>query len=582
MAASAQRKRLLSAVVGTDQDFEFYPTTDQIIAAINHDMASSFKRGNTFPMVSENGPSLLDIGAGDGETLLKLKASKRYAIEKSIPLLDAMPPNISVIGTNFDEQQLIDKEVDVIFCNPPYSEFESWASKIIREGHARLIYLVIPDRWEKSKEIVNALNDRLPKWSDPSSLPKFMLDRYEVRKKVSVLGAFDFLSGDRTARAKVELVRVELSRGAVDPFKLWFESTIEISRNADLSAPSFKSKDQLAENLKTELVKGRDLIEILEQTYQRDMQSLGDTYRQLENISRQLLEELGVKQSDVLSGLQSKIKGLKNLYWTALFENLTKITDRLTHASRKSVLDTLMRSTSVDFSASNAYPIVRWSILESNRFLDSQLITLFERMSNAASVIVYSSNAKTWGADAWRYGRQLPDDLDYYSLDYRFVLDRVGGLARGDHYDRERKGNLSDSAFILLNDIRTVASNLGFERIDTSSIRSTPWTSQNRAFQCKNLRTGDTELLFDVRVFENQNMHLRFSPKFMLALNAEFGRLKGWLKCKTQAAAELNSSLSDISECWNTNAKLGLPDPGVLLIEATAPSILGGLSQREN
>ena len=117
MAASAQRKRLLSAVVGTDQDFEFYPTTDQIIAAINHDMASSFKRGNTLPRISENGPSLLDIGAGDGETLLKLKASKRYAIEKSIPLLDAMPPNISVIGTNFDEQQLIDKEVDVIRAN---------------------------------------------------------------------------------------------------------------------------------------------------------------------------------------------------------------------------------------------------------------------------------------------------------------------------------------------------------------------------------------------------------------------------------------------------------------------------------
>ena len=49
MTASAQRKRLLSAVVGTDQDFEFYPTTDQIIAAINHDMGCFFKQRREFP-----------------------------------------------------------------------------------------------------------------------------------------------------------------------------------------------------------------------------------------------------------------------------------------------------------------------------------------------------------------------------------------------------------------------------------------------------------------------------------------------------------------------------------------------------
>ena len=283
MTASAQRKRLLSAVVGTDQDFEFYPTTDQIIAAINHDMGCFFKQRREFPRVSENGPSILDIGAGDGETLLKLKASKRYAIEKSVPLLDAMPQNISVIGTVFEAQQLIDKQVDVIFCNPPYSQFEQWASKIIREARSRIIYLVVPGRWKKSQEITSALNDRLPKWG--SELSRLMLDR-GYSKSVSTLGEYDFLTADRAARAKVELVRIQLGRGAADPFELWFNSTIEISRNTDLSATSSSySKDQLAENLKTELVKGRDLIDILEQTYERDMQSLGDTYRQLENIS---------------------------------------------------------------------------------------------------------------------------------------------------------------------------------------------------------------------------------------------------------------------------------------------------------
>jgi hypothetical protein len=46
-----------------------------------------------------------------------------------------------------------------IFCNPPYSEYEEWVSKILNEASG-VVYLVIPDRWVNSAKIQEALKYR--------------------------------------------------------------------------------------------------------------------------------------------------------------------------------------------------------------------------------------------------------------------------------------------------------------------------------------------------------------------------------------------------------------------------------------
>lgn len=50
---------------------------------------------------------------------------------------------------------------------------------------------------------------------------------------------------------------------------------------------------------------------------------------------------------------------------------------------------------------------------------------------------------------------------------------------------------------------------------------------------------ADSEQLIEVRAFENGNMHVRLGQDFALALNVEYGRLKGWLKNGAAAAEEL-------------------------------------------
>jgi hypothetical protein len=105
-----------------DQDFEWYPTTQRMIDAVA-------KR------ITDRNVSLLDIGAGDGRVLLSLgkhcQAESLYAIEKSPILVQSQPDNVVPVGTDLFEQNLACLPVDYIFCNPPYSQYETWATAII-------------------------------------------------------------------------------------------------------------------------------------------------------------------------------------------------------------------------------------------------------------------------------------------------------------------------------------------------------------------------------------------------------------------------------------------------------------------
>lgn len=109
--------------------------------------------------------SILDIGCGNGGFFEKLdktdffksdsygqknfnsklhKHYTKYGIEKSMILAEQLPDSVILLGSDFNTNTLIDKKVDCIFCNPPYSEYELWAEKIILEGNAEKIVLVIP------------------------------------------------------------------------------------------------------------------------------------------------------------------------------------------------------------------------------------------------------------------------------------------------------------------------------------------------------------------------------------------------------------------------------------------------------
>jgi len=159
----------IRALKQNDEDHEFYPSTDEIIQKVVVDLIALMEEYHGYS--ANKIKSILDIGAGDGRVLKAIQKGMRerdhhnpeldlYAIEKAIYHLSNMPKDITVIGTDFEQQALADKLVGAIFCNPPYSEFDEWVLKIVREACTRYIYFVIPRRWRDNIDIKRALEIR--------------------------------------------------------------------------------------------------------------------------------------------------------------------------------------------------------------------------------------------------------------------------------------------------------------------------------------------------------------------------------------------------------------------------------------
>lgn len=558
---------LIEKLKDNGQDHEFYPTTNEILAVLVRDLKRYEHTGNRrYDRVGKG--SFLDIGAGNGKVLEYLrrereKEEKRdrdslphefYAIEKSPILCGQLPESVYVIGTAFEEQSLLSKDVDVIFSNPPYSVFQDWTVKIIRESAASLVYLVIPERWEKSEEIKAALKFR--------------------DAKVKNLGSFDFLeSEDRTARAKVHLLRVAIPVRKNDAFEAFFEEQFADMRARWKARPVDEEGAPVERGRKesfASLVVGANYPEAMVGLYQAEMQKIQRNYQAVASLDVELMREFAISPESICERLKKRLADLRLVYWEELFSKLDTITNRLTQGSRKTLLSTLQKHVHVDFTVSNIQVVVVWAIRNANRFIDSQLLEVYQNMVDSCNVRGYKSNQRTFEKNGWRY-HQERDGWTHYVLDYRIVCQSVGGICRS-QWSSKWHNNLEERAFVFLQDLLTVANNLGF-LCDTSpapylEAGACEWRSNEGVRFTYRDGKGREGELFHARAFQNQNLHLKLNKKFILALNVEHGRLKGWLRDKAEAVNELQDK--EAGQFFGCSQKL-LPDSGFARLGAPAP-----------
>ncbi len=547
---------VLERVRESGQDFEWYPTTREMLEVVAKDIAIEFKADYDDKVRSF---SVLDIGAGNGSALqilseLTNNLGQKYAIEKSKILVDSLPSDVFVVGTDFHQQTLIDKQVDVVFCNPPYSEYDEWMRKIVTEANCRLVYLVVPQRWKDNAEIVSMINRRCdlkesagPLFEDDDNVDQPWRKRYYG--ECEVLASMDFEDSEfRKARAVVDIVKIKFKdmgfrqemKLDVNPFDLWFESTFKI--NAD-KPREVRERGHDAQSLH-ELVKGQNVIERLEALYLDDFARLLGTYRDLEKMDANLFRELGVDLAQVKGGLRSKIAGLKNLYWSELFANFDAITNRLTSKSRKALLDKLTAHTSIDFTADNAYAIVVWAIKNANAYFDEQLKDVYLQVSAKECMVNFKSNHRIV-TDEWRYTRS---EWTHYTLEYRLIMNRWRCFDSSGYEKYDYPNGLYRDTHEILNDLCTIAKNLGFDVVTNSlDLQWTPG-SVNEFY------LADGSLFMDVRAFKKGTVHVRCDQAFMRRFNIEAARLNGWVKSPKEAAEE--TGIEGAAELYGTNFKL--------------------------
>ena len=549
-ASRKKRTNQLVRLIKTDnEDFEWYPTTQENIDAIRKDILKAID-----PYERDNGAihlSFMDIGAGDGRVLSQLTSGQKFAIEKASSLVDAMDTDIFVIGSDVFGCTLLDKAVDVIFCNPPYKSYEAFAKKIITEANCAVIYLIMPYRWKDSLDIKHALSVR------------------KCEDEVEVIGHFDFYNADRQARAKVDIVKIEL--GSLhrhrqvyrnDPFDIWFEENFPL--NAPKTAASEwvarkNKEEELRESFAGEITKKRGVIPVLAEMYQSDLAKLMETYKCICDIPYELIKELDISTNNVKAALKLKIQSLKDVYWRKLFDELNSITDKLISDTREKILTKLTSSTSVDFTVENASNVVIWAIKQSNKYFDEQILTIFERMTESANIELYKSNQRTIAHDGWRYTKWDIERFGEYKLDYRIVLHKVGGYCEPDYNCR----GLSRSAVNLVDDLCVIARHLGFD-VNATPASARDWQpGKPHTFSYINA-DGKECVLLEVRAFKKGNIHIKLDQRFIQKLNVVHGRLKGWVKSAAEAAKEMDIPIDVAEDAFAVTMRLGANHPLLL------------------
>ena len=254
--------------------------------------------------------------------------------------------------------------------------------------------------------------------------------------------------------------------------------------------------------------------------------------------------------------------GLKRKYWKILFDELDTVTQRLATKQRKHFLDSISKKVGVDFTENNIYAILIWVSQNANEFFDEQLVDLFRTLSTESNVEKYKSNQKVWTESNWRYGwHNQENSPTHFKLEYRIVVSH-GGISTSE-YSFEACNGLANYAADLLSDIVTVANNLGFS--SDQSPKDFEWTSgKSHTFK---LRNGNP--LIEVKAYKNGNMHFRFSPKVMMAINVEAGRLLGWIRNPAEACDELKVKPEDhaqVEEMFGSQHRIA-PDAGLKITQ---------------
>ena len=520
---------LIETLKQNGEDFEFYPTTKNMVRAIwKHATGQDYDH-----RVSWN---LLDIGCGtcnfkrwinelndeerkkhpDSRETAQVNISTYYVMEKSRILLDRLVEESIVIGTDFNESTLIDKECDTIFCNPPYSSYEEWTRRIIKESCCQHIYLIIPDRWKKNEEIKLALE--------------------KARAVYEVIGHSDFHNAERTARAKVDILYINKANSGEDSgFNTMFDEIFGMSD--EKQKRDYEVHDYEFQKLKTELATGKNKVEILCDGYDRARNELFHHFKTISALDADVLKSVGVFKDTVKKALKSKIAGLKNVYWEAAFDCLDEITSRLTSTSRSKILNNFRVFKTVDFTASNLYAMIIWVIKNYNKYTESQMLDLFYALSSPANVQNYVSNKRAF--EEYRYRCYGEPRSTHYTLDYRIIA--TSHALPGDGHDRYWEPEVREISEQKIKDVCAVAYSLGFEK--THIFIPHQFGQLGRVY----FGEGD-KVLFEFRLYQNRNMHLKFNLELMKAFNVAVGQKLGWIRKPEDIKAEFPPEMAKGAE----------------------------------
>ncbi len=572
---------VVEALKEAGQDFEFYPSTEQQISQVTADMVALLKT-HEFSKGYHGRLKLLDIGAGDGRVLQMMKAVLEaqeheklqcdlYAIEKaSIQTATYRKKDITLLGTEFNEVNFISKNVDVAFVNSPYSDFSHWMVTLISQLNFKLLYAIMPKRWQGDEGIMKAIERR-------------------SIKSVKVIAQSDYFDAHRQARAEVEIVRFvfddfdvvrksrhdykpTIGRNATDPFQIFLEDELGLKQTYSKTTNQFYAhveRKRISEAMQTEgsasfeVVASKGVLWALLENYERDLFHVLTEYKKIGALDSAILQELGIDHKGLCEGVKEKLLGYRHVYWSLLFDELDEISTRLTGKNKTQLLDTLAAN-ALDFTHKNAVYVISFAVEMANELIESSLIEVYTDLTSEKSISRhYKSNEHIY-QDRYRHNHESPNQHARYLLDYRFISSHHSNFERS-YWSSSTRG-LCGNARGFCDDLVVVMRLLGYREFNYSVAYDDICAGDKLIIRGEG-REGKEEDLLHIRFYQNGNRHIQFNQEVMLRFNCTVSRLLGWVRSKAEFETEAQTkTVSDA--VWCSGEKMKLQPSSVLALTA--------------
>lgn len=561
---------LIEELKQNGEDREFYPTSKEMIRSIyNHRFSDDVCRISGYYSARNSGfGKVLDIGCGtenfrkyineihdeealkitdesgryDIDKVIKIGNEDYFVIEKSQILIEKLSKNTVVVGTDFYNTELMMLEMDTIFCNPPYSDYEQWVKRILLEANFKEAYFVIPQRWKENKEIINIIEQTL-------------------KAEYHIVGNFDFLHAERQARAVVDIVYIDARKRTHEtPFDRFFN---DFYWNEEKLKEERKQKEQeQEEKIRNAVMVDKGVANNLVECYNDEFMTLSNHFQCISQLEPDVLQAIGVDTTKVKTALKEKMNGLKNKYWKLLFDNMEEITSKLTSSTRGQLYDRFTRNINISFTLENIYPTLLWVIKNANEYYNTQIVDFFEKLSDMENVKPYKSNQRLCH-EQWRYA----DVKKYsrYTLDYRIICSRLSFSSR---YSWDNKIDMWTCRKVV-DDICVILQNMQF------SIGLKEYAEEfGKKYYIYDETNQAKNILLEYKVYQNGNVHIKFNKEVMKCLNITVARLLGWINTKEQAREEMPDEYKDsIDKYWNRTPYISLTGTNGLRLLGTSKGV---------
>lgn len=559
-------RKTVEALREANEDFEYYPSTQAQIQTIVSDLIALSSSYDITERRSD-AVKVLDVGAGDGRVLNAFEDAfkphdidvKKLAVERaSVHINSYRGKNINLLGTVFQETNFLSKNTDVAFVNPPYSQFSFWVSTLIQQLNFKVLYAIIPTRWKDSEEIKEAMRLRGLKFS-------FVLDKS------------DFYNAERQARAHVELVRFSftdlekasdpridehrhykpcIGKNSTDPFQQFLDKELGLKKTHSNTTNKFNEyveKERIKKAMSDETTRSYELVQsegvlpALLDNYERDMEHILNQYKKISELDGDILAELGVEHSSIKTGVTEKLYGMRNVYWSTLFDSLDAIHSRLTSDNKTKFLNTL-KSNSLDFTYKNALYVIDFAVKEANELIEDSLTSVYQVLTSESSISrYYVSNERVY-KDDWRYNRYdgyKPQEECKRVLDYRFIYSSWSNFGQ---YDFQR--GLNESAAKFTDDLMVVFRLLGYSNVRTD--KAYQEMSAGGKIVITGTDTSGTEIeLLHIKYYGKGTRHLKFDSHAMLRFNVAVAKILGWCRSREEYAQETQAKTNPSESVWS-------------------------------